>query len=284
MSKEKNFYEEGAEMSFLDHLDALRKHLIRSVIAIVLIALVAFANKALVFDGLIFAPKNVDFITYRAMCWLQNQISWISGICFKEIPFDLINTGMTVQFIRHVTVSFVLGLILAFPYVFFEIWRFIKPALQKKELKYARGIIFYVSFLFFTGVLFGYFILAPVSILFLGSYQVSAEVANHITIDSYISLLTMLTLAAGLIFEMPILAYFLAKVGLINAEMLKKYRKYAFVVNLVIAAIITPSDVASMLLMCLPLVLLYELSIVVVKRVEKRMKKREAEESLVSKE
>lgn len=259
-------------MSFLDHLDALRKHLIRAVLAILALAVLAFINKSFVFDTVIFGPKNLESPIFRAMCWLESRFSFAEGLCFTEFPFDLMNTGMTVQFIRHVTVSFVIGFVAAFPFVFYEIWRFIKPALKSEELKHANGIIFYVSLLFFIGISFGYFFLAPISMIFLGSYQVSAEVPNHITLDSYISTLTMLTLASGIIFEMPILAYFFAKIGLINSKMLKDYRRYAFLVNVILAAIITPSDAASMLMMAVPLMLLYELSILVVRRVERKNK------------
>lgn len=264
------FEQDEKKMSFFDHLDELRKHLVRSAIAVVVLALVAFMAKEVVFDGIILAPKNTDFITYRFFCWLSATYSWMAGMCIQEINFTVANIDMTGQFMQHLTISLYTGLVLAFPYLVFELWLFIKPALHSKERKAARGMVFYISLLFFAGVAFGYFALAPVSILFLGSYQVSAEVANQITLRSYISTLTTMVLASGLIFELPILAYFLARVGIITSSFLRDNRRLAVVVNFIVAAIITPSDVGSMLLMAIPLLLLFELSILVVARVERK--------------
>lgn len=258
------------KMSFFDHLDAFRGHLIRISIAILVFAILAFAYKSFVFDSIILAPIQVDFSTYQFFCSLSQKFNFLSGLCITHIPYEFINVTMIGQFVTHVTVSFVFGIIFAFPYLIFELWRFVKPALNPNEKKYARGLLFYVSILFFIGILFGYFLLAPISTYFLGTYQVSELISNKITLTSYISLLTTLTLGSGLIFELPILAYFLAKIGIISSPFLKKYRKQAFLINLVLAAIITPSDVMSMFLMALPLSLLYELSIRVVARVEKK--------------
>lgn len=264
------FEQDEKKMSFFDHLDELRKHLVRSAIAVVVLALFAFMAKELIFDGIILAPKNTHFITYRFFCWLSETYAWLGGLCIQEINFTVANIDMTGQFMQHLTISLYTGLVLAFPYLVFELWLFIKPALHLKERKAARGMVFYISLLFFLGVGFGYFALAPVSILFLGSYQVSAEVANQITLRSYISTLTTMVLASGLIFELPILAYFLARVGIITATFLRENRRLAVVVNFIVAAIITPSDVGSMFLMAIPLLLLYELSIWVVARVERK--------------
>lgn len=264
------FEQDEKKMSFFDHLDELRKHLVRSAIAVVVLALFAFMAKELIFDGIILAPKNTHFITYRFFCWLSETYAWLGGLCIQEINFTVANIDMTGQFMQHLTISLYTGLVLAFPYLVFELWLFIKPALHLKERKAARGMVFYISLLFFLGVAFGYFALAPVSILFLGSYQVSAEVANQITLRSYISTLTTMVLASGLIFELPILAYFLARVGIITATFLRENRRLAVVVNFIVAAIITPSDVGSMFLMAIPLLLLYELSIWVVARVERK--------------
>lgn len=264
------FEQDEKKMSFFDHLDELRKHLVRSAIAVVVLALFAFMAKELIFDGIILAPKNTHFITYRFFCWLSETYAWLGGLCIQEINFTVANIDMTGQFMQHLTISLYTGLVLAFPYLVFELWLFIKPALHIKERKAARGMVFYISLLFFLGVGFGYFALAPVSILFLGSYQVSAEVANQITLRSYISTLTTMVLASGLIFELPILAYFLARVGIVTSSFLRTNRRLAVVINFIVAAIITPSDVSSMFLMAIPLLLLYELSIWVVARVERK--------------
>ncbi len=264
------FEQEDSKMSFLDHLDSLRAHLVRSAIAVVVLAIVAFGARDFVFDGIILGPKQTDFLTYQFFCWLADRYSALAGLCVTEIPFTVVNIDMTGQFMRHVSVSILAGVIVAFPYIVWEFWSFVKPGLKPREVKAARGIIFYVSLLFFSGVAFGYFLLAPISILFLGSYQVSAEVLNQITLGSYISTLSTLVLATGLIFELPVLAYFLAQVGFVSAPFLRQYRRIAVVVNLILAAIITPSDVGSMILMSIPLLLLYELSIRVVAGVERR--------------
>lgn len=264
------FEQDEKKMSFFDHLDELRKHLVRSAIAVVVLALFAFLAKELIFDGIILAPKNTHFVTYRFFCWLSETYAWLGGLCIQEINFTVANIDMTGQFMQHLTISLYTGLVVAFPYLVFELWLFIRPALHAKERKAARGMVFYISLLFFLGVAFGYFALAPVSILFLGSYQVSAEVANQITLRSYISTLTTMVLASGLIFELPILAYFLARVGIITSSFLRDNRRLAVVINFIIAAIITPSDVGSMFLMAIPLLLLYELSIWVVARVERK--------------
>jgi sec-independent protein translocase protein TatC len=190
--------------------------------------------------------------------------------CIKEMGFVLSNISMSGQFTEHIFVSFVTGLILAFPYILWELWRFIKPALNIKEIKYARGLVFFSSSLFFIGILFGYYFLSPLSINFLGSYKVSELVSNEINLDSYVSFIATLTFATGLIFEMPILVYFLAKIGILGSGWMRKNRRYAVVVILVLAGLLTPSpDIASMVMMFIPLYGLYELSILVAVRVEK---------------
>lgn len=264
------FEQDDRKMSFFDHLEELRKHLIRSAIAVVVLALLAFGMKELLFDGIILAPKNTDFITYRFFCKLGESYAFLKGLCIQEINFTVANIDMTGQFMQHLTISLYAGLVLAFPYLVFELWLFIRPALHINERNAATGMVFYISLLFFLGVAFGYFALAPVSILFLGSYQVSAEVANQITLNSYISTLTTMVLASGLIFELPMLAYFLGRVGILTSEFMVKNRRLAIILNMIVAAVITPSDIGSMFLMAMPLLLLYEISILVVKRVEKK--------------
>jgi sec-independent protein translocase protein TatC len=262
--------EDQKEMSFFDHINELRKHLFRSTIAIAIASVFLFLNKHFVFDVVLFGPLHKDFLSYQALCKLSYMVKGTDEYCFKDIGFVLSNISMTGQFTQHLWISFIGGLIVAFPVVLWQFWSFIKPALSNKEIKYARGLVFYSSLLFFAGIFFGYFLLSPMSISFLGSYKVSDLVSNEINLESYVSFISTMTFATGLIFEMPILVYFLVKIGLIGATFMRKYRKHSFVIILIIAAVITPSpDMASMLMMALPLYALYELSIFVALRVEK---------------
>lgn len=264
--------EEPKEMSFFDHIDDLRKHIIRSVLAIIVFSVIAFMNKYILFDVIIFGPKNPDFWTYRQMCKLSLWLTGTDQFCLKEIGFIVSNISITGQFSQHFFISFIAGVILAFPFVLWQFWLFVKPALSSNEKKYARGIVFYSSSLFFIGILFGYYILSPVSVSFMGSYRVSEEVINEINLESYISFVATLTFATGLVFELPILVYFLAKIGLISSDWMRKYRRYAVVIILILAALVTPPDVSSQLLLTFPLLGLYELSIIVAKRVEQNNK------------
>lgn len=259
-------------MSFLDHLEELRWHLIRSAIAIFVLSIVAFAFKGIVFDKIIFGPRNPDFLSYRALCWLSQQMG-ASAFCFTEMPFELLNTKMAGQFTMHLWVSFVVGFIVAFPYVFFEIWRFISPGLHDNERKNSRGVIFVTSALFLLGVGFGYFVIAPFSVQFLATYTVSDNVVNRIDLSSFISTVTSVTLAGGIVFELPIIVYFLAKFGILSSDTMRQYRRHAVVVILVLASIITPPDVTSQILVTLPVLLLYEISIKIAKRIEKKRDK-----------
>ncbi len=249
------------EMTFLDHLEELRWHLIRSAIAIVVFAIAAFFCKEIIFDGILLAPKRPDFITARLLCQLGDYLK-VDGLCLNQKPFELISTDIAGQFTTHMFVALIAGLIVAFPYVFWELWSFIKPALKEKELKYTRGIVFFASSLFLLGILFSYYMIVPLSLNFLGSYQVSAEVTNRISLDSYIDIVTNMSLAGGITFELPIVVFFLTKIGLIGPTFMRNYRKHAIVVMFILAAIITPStDVTSQTLVALPLILLYEISI-----------------------
>ncbi len=262
------------EMGFFDHIDELRKHIIRSVIAILVAAVVVFFNKSLLFDTILFGPMHTDFWTYQKMCDLSYWLTNSDMYCVKEMGFVLSNIDITGQFTQHLFISFVAGFIVAFPFVLWQVWAFIKPALSMKEITYARGFVFFSTMLFFIGILFGYFLLAPLSINFLGSYRVSELVSNEINLESYVSFLTTLTFACGLIFEMPMLVYFLAKLGILSSRLMGKYRRYALVVILILAGILTPSpDMASQIMMALPLYGLYEISILVAKSVEKNKKK-----------
>lgn len=247
-------------MHFLDHLEALRWHLVRSAIAIVVLALVAFLNKEILFDQIILGAKDPGFLTYRVLCQLSDRFG--VDMCIREVPFILINIDISGQFTTHIYVSFIAGFILGFPYLLWELWRFIKPALSRKELNYSRGIVFFSSLLFLSGVLFGYYIISPLSINFLGSYQISSQVANQITLNSFISTVTMLTLSSGVVFELPVVIYFLSKIGIVTPSFLRTYRRHAMVIILIVAAIITPSpDISSQILVAIPLFILYEISI-----------------------
>lgn len=268
---------EKAEMSFLEHLEALRWHLMRAVIAVLTLAIILFFYREIVFDNFLFAPKHPDFWTYRMLCLLSDYLEMGDALCIRELPFELINTELSGQFTMHIWVSFVAGFILAAPYVLWEIWRFIKPALHEKERKYSKGVVFFSTLLFFAGVLFGYYVIVPLSINFLGSYQVSADVKNMIAMDSFVSTVTTITFASGIVFELPIVIYFLTQIGLMTPQFMRTYRKHAMVIILIVAAVITPSpDVTSQLLVAFPLYLLYELSIFVsmyvVKKAEKELR------------
>ena len=265
---------ETKEMSFFDHIDELRKHIIRSVAAVFICAIVVFFNKHFLFDIVLFGPIHTDFWTYRMMCKLSYELLGNDLYCVKDIGFVLSNIDITGQFTQHLFISFVAGIVIAFPFILWQLWAFIKPALNEKEIKYARGLVFFSSSLFNIGIAFGYFILSPLSIQFLGSYQVSEIVSNEINLESYVSFISTLTFACGLIFEMPILVYFLAKIGILGSATMTKFRRYALVVILILAGILTPSpDMASQIMMAIPLYGLYELSILVAKRVEANKEK-----------
>jgi sec-independent protein translocase protein TatC len=262
----------NTEMNFLDHLEALRWHLVRSAAAVVILAVVAFLYPEILFDKIILGPKDPHFPTYRALCWLAQQ----SGVdfCIDKIPFTLINIDISGQFTTHLYVSFMAGFVIAFPYFVWEIWRFVKPALSPTEKSNSRGIVLSVSFLFLLGVLFGYYVVAPLSINFLGSYQISEQVSNNIGLGSFISTVTTLAFASGIVFELPVAIYFLSKLGLVSPPFLRKYRRHAMVIILIVAAVITPSpDVTSQVLVAIPLFLLYELGIGVSAAVERNRNK-----------
>ena len=251
------------EMSFLQHLEALRWHVVRAAAAILSLALVFFFFKEFLFDGVLLAPKNPNFLTYRFLCRLAER--WdIPDLCIAQTTFTLISTDLSAQFTTHMWVAFIAGLVVGFPYLVWEMWRFVRPALHEKERKYATGLVFYTSFLFLLGILFGYYVITPMSVNFLGSYQVSAEVKNTIRLDSFISTVTTMTLISGIVFELPIVVYFLTKIGLLSPAFMRTYRRHAVVGILVLAAVITPtSDVTTLLLVSIPLYILYELSIFV---------------------
>ncbi len=248
------------EMTFLDHLEELRWHIIRSLIGIIICASVVFIFKTFIFEEIIFAPKNSDFFTYRLFCWISDFS------CFGPPDFQLITRQLGEQFFVHIKVSLWLGFVLASPIVFFEVWRFVKPGLYKEEKNAAKGLVLFCTLLFLAGVLFGYFVIAPFAITFLAGYQVGVDAINSPTLASYVNYMTMFTLPTGLVFELPILVYFLARVGLITHTMMKKYRRHAMVVILILAAVITPPDVLTQFLIGIPVFILYEISILIAKR------------------
>jgi len=256
-----------AEMSFLGHLEDLRWHIVRSCVAVVLCMIGAFAFKGFIFDVILTAPKSPDFITARILCKI--------GACINDKPFQLVSTEMAGQFSAHIMISMVAGVIIAFPYIVYQIWSFIAPALYENERKYARGAVFWISFLFLLGVLFGYYIIVPLSVHFLGSYQVSSEIANMITLNSYFQVVSSVTLATGIIFELPIFILFLTKIGVVTPDFLVKYRKHAFIIILIVAAVITPPDVFSQILVTIPLMGLFEASIIASRRMLKKQKESE---------
>ena len=261
------------EMSFLDHLEELRWHLIRSVLAVVIIAVVAFLFKDFIFDVLLFGPKNKDFITYRWFCSISQTLGQGSSFCIEELPFRIQSRTMAGQFSAHLWTSVLAGFILSFPYIIYEFWKFISPGLYEKERTNARGFIFIASILFFIGVLFGYYIVTPLSINFLGNYSVSTEIFNDFDLSSYIGLLRASVLASGIIFELPIIIYFLTRIGVITPEFLKKNRKISLVLVLSLSAIITPPDVVSQIIVSIPILILYEVSIIIAKIVKKNQEK-----------
>jgi sec-independent protein translocase protein TatC len=276
-----------SEMSFFEHLEALRWHIIRTALFVLVFAIVAFAFFRDIFHGVIMAPTRTNFWTYRMMChfgqWLHSLMSFISpdDFCVKPFNFHLLNTEMAGQFTLQLNTSIMIGLILGIPYLLFELWRFIRPALHENERKAASGFVFYASFLFFLGVMFGYYIVTPLSVRFFATYDVSDSITNWFDVDNYISSVTWLTLLAGIVFQLPMVAYILASLTIVSAKFMRRTRRYATVLILMLAAIITPSpDALTMLVVAAPLFLLYEFSIMVVAFVERRRAKRERAEGL----
>jgi sec-independent protein translocase protein TatC len=262
------------EMSFLEHLEDLRWHILRSIVAILITALAAFLAKNFVFDVLLFGPKKTDFLTYKILCQVSNLIGFDDSFCISELPFRIQSRTMAGQFSAHIWTSITLGFVVAFPYVVYQFWKFISPGLYANEKKTASGFISISSLLFFMGVLFGYYVVTPLSIRFLGTYNVSAEIFNDFDLNSYTALVRASVLASGLIFELPILVYFLTKIGLITPELMRKYRKIALVLVMFLSAVITPPDVASQIIVAIPVLILYELSIFISKRVVRNLNKK----------
>jgi sec-independent protein translocase protein TatC len=259
--------EYDVQMSFLEHLEALRWHLVRSVVAVVVGAIFSFINGRFIFDKILLGSTKPNFWTYQKMCELSQYLYQDDRICINEMDFKLQALDIQEQFYQHFMIAIIGGLIIAVPYILFEIYRFIKPALKSTEKRYSGLVIGFASMLFFTGILFGYYILSPISVNFLANYSLSPDIERNFKVSSVISFITMLTLGAGILFELPIVVYFLAKIGLLTAQNMKEYRRVALVIILVIAAIVTPPDVASQLILSIPIMLLYEVGIIIARRV-----------------
>ena len=263
------------EMSFLDHLEDLRWHLIRATSAIMIVATLAFVFSRSIFKYIIFAPTEMDFPTYSMLCKAAQFINVETTFCGEELPMIIQSRTMAGQFSADIWTSIYAGFIIAFPYVIYQLWKFISPGMHQNERKHSRGFIVVCSLLFFLGVLFGYYIVTPLSINFLANYSISELVENQIDIGSYIGLVRSAAIASGLVFELPIIIYFLTKIGLVTPEFLKKYRKYALVIVLILSAIITPPDIASQVIVAIPILILYQVSIYISKVVVRNQKKKE---------
>jgi len=263
------------EMSFLDHLEDLRWHLIRATSAIMIVGTLAFIFSRSIFKLIIFAPLDMSFPTYSMLCKASKFINVETTFCAEEMPMIIQSRTMAGQFSADVWTSIYAGFIIAFPYVIYQLWKFISPGMHENERKHSRGFIIVCSLLFFLGVLFGYYIVTPLSINFLANYSISELVENQIDIGSYIGLVRSAAIASGLVFELPIIIYFLTKIGLVTPEFLKKYRKYALVIVLILSAIITPPDIASQIIVAIPILILYQVSIYISKVVIRNQKRKE---------
>lgn len=251
------------EMSFLEHLEVLRWMLIRSTVAVLIMATLTYFVSDYIFDVIIFGPTRPSFFTYRFFCDLSHQIGFADSICVTEMPFIIQNTEMEGQVNIFVWMCIMVGFILSFPYILWEFWKFISPALYEKEKKNAKLFIFVSSLLFFLGVIFGYYVVIPMSVNFLATFKVSAVVINQFTLDSYMGMVKTSVLASGLFFELPIIIYFLTKLGIVNPTFLRKYRKIAIVIVLIVAAIVTPPDVVSQTIVAIPMLLIFEASVII---------------------
>lgn len=263
---------EDKEMSFFDHVDELRKYLLRSAYALIILSVLSFVYMDFIFHKIIIGPLNSDFFTYRKLCEFSQSFYGNDKFCFKELKYSLLNTEMAGQFMMSFKLAFIFGLITAMPFILWQVWLFIKPALSKKEVKNTRGFVFYTSLLFGLGILFGYYVLCPISVNFFFNYSLSPSINNLISIQNIIGFMSLLVIGTGLIFELPILMYFLARIGIISSAFLRKYRKYAFLVILIVSALVTPPDVISQIILTIPLYSLFELGILIAARVERQQK------------
>lgn len=261
------------EMSFLEHLEELRWHLVRGFSAIFILAIIIFANINFVFDHVLLAHLKPDFATYKFFCKAFSAIGIDSSFCNVNFKQTLQALNPTQQLMTGIWSSVILGFVLAFPYLLWEIWRFIAPGLHENEIKKSRGFIFVSSFLFFLGVLFSYYVIIPMSVYFFYNFEISGAIQNNFKLEAYTSLITNTILGVSIFFELPVVIYFLSKIGLITPQFLKKYRKHSLVLVLIVSAIITPPDVASQIIVSVPIMILYELSIYVSGFVQKKQLK-----------
>lgn len=261
-------------MAFTDHIEELRWHIIRSLLAVIICAIVVFFNIEWIFDRIILGPAHTDFISYRVLCRFGNLIH-VDALCLQDIKMEFQNTELSGQFMMSFSVSFMLGFIIAFPFIFWELWKFIKPALKPSELKYARGIVFWTSLLFFMGVLFAYYVIAPFTINFFANYQLSPSFKNIITMSNYYDTMSDLVLGLGLVFELPVVVFFLSRIGLLTPQLMRSKRNYAILIIFVLAAVITPPDWFSIWLVAIPLLILYEVAISISTRAIKERKRKE---------
>ena len=252
-------------MSFLDHLEELRWRLMRSAVAVIIFAIVIWIYQKEIMENVFLIMVDPNFVTFRLLCEYLN-------VCIDKIPVNFQSMTLSGQFSYALMMSIMGGSVLAFPYIFYQLWSFVKPGLKFKERKMAKGIVFYVSILFFTGILFGYFVVAPLSVQFFGAFQITDKIRNDFTISSYMSTILSTVFYTGLFFLLPVVTYLLVKIGLFTPEFLVKYRKHAVVVILILAAIITPPDVISQVIVTIPIYLLFEISVLVAKRVAKNQK------------
>ncbi|PCJ67199.1 MAG: twin-arginine translocase subunit TatC [Bacteroidetes bacterium] len=259
--------EYDAQMSFLEHLEALRWHLVRSLAATVVGGIIAFIYGSYIFDTILLGPTRSSFWSFRKLCELGQYLYDSDKLCVGEMDFVVKTVNIQEQFYQHFMIAAIGGVIIAMPYILVEVYRFIKPALRRTEKKYSGFVIGFASLLFFTGIAFGYFILTPISVNFLGNYTLSESIEKEFTVASVVSFITLLTLGAGIIFELPIVVYFLAKIGILTADTMRKYRKVSLVVILIISALVTPPDVTSQIILSMPILLLYEVGIIIAKRV-----------------
>lgn len=257
------------EQPFLAHLEELRWRLMYSALYVIAFAILAFLFHGFIFDEIILAPKTPEFLTNRLLCQF-GEATGFSALCINATPLEIINIKMSGQFSTHIKVSLLAGFIVSFPFIIMEFWKFVKPALEEIEQRVVTQSILFSSLLFFLGVLFGFYVISPLSVNFLGGYHVSQTVTNQINLSSYIATVSAVVLSSAVIFELPVLIYLLSKTGLVTPEFLKQYRKHAFVLILGMAAIITPPDVFSQVLVCLPLIILYEVGINIARRIQRK--------------
>ena len=262
--------EDNKEMSFLGHLEELRWRLVKCSIAVISIACLLFYYTDPIIKNIYLSLSKTNFPTYRFFCKISKLIQMDDVFCASDIPIEIQSIEMTKQFSTNMYFALIGGFVVAFPFIFYQFWNFLKPGLKKTEIKVTRGIVFFASILFFTGIAFGYFLISPLCVQFFGGYKLTAEIQNNFTISSYMSMITTSTFFSGLFFELPIIIFALSKLGIVSTALLKKYRKHALVFILILSAIITPPDVISQVLVSIPILFLYELGIIVAKSVEKK--------------